>query len=98
MKVEMAIDLTQNPCNAYVMTITRIIGMRIQLSYDGCVEGSPMAVRSVDSPDLFPLGWCNRQGGQLLAPPGMVVLLSFSFSNVIIVFTVSSWTGICCLN
>ncbi|XP_065176518.1 uncharacterized protein LOC135806284 isoform X2 [Sycon ciliatum] len=80
MKVELACDITQSPSNAYLMTVTQVMGMRAKLSYDGCPD-APCEVRSIDSTDIFPLGWCSAQGGQIVAHPDCPTSISQNWAE-----------------
>ena len=50
----------------------QVAGMRIQLTYDGADSSKPNSSvwRCIDALDIFPLGWCGSQGGQIVPPPG----------------------------
>ncbi|XP_048575342.1 uncharacterized protein LOC116616629 isoform X2 [Nematostella vectensis] len=67
MKVE-AVDL-ENPSSICVATITNIVGRVLQLFFDG---QSRFQFVDVDSPDIYPIGWCHNTGHPLLTPFGIM--------------------------
>ncbi|XP_063850444.1 lethal(3)malignant brain tumor-like protein 3 isoform X1 [Scylla paramamosain] len=69
MKLE-AID----PCHQSlfcVMTVAEVIGHRLRLHFDGYSEQHDFWVNA-DSPNIFPAGWCEKNGRQLEPPFGVI--------------------------
>ncbi|CAL4164717.1 unnamed protein product, partial [Meganyctiphanes norvegica] len=68
MKLE-AID-PQHQSLFCVMTVAEAHGHRIRLHFDGSSDQHDYWVNA-DSPNNFPVGWCEKNGRQLEAPPGV---------------------------
>uniref|UniRef100_A0A8C0GQE8 SAM domain-containing protein n=1 Tax=Chelonoidis abingdonii TaxID=106734 RepID=A0A8C0GQE8_CHEAB len=52
-----------------VLTIAEVIGYRMRLHFDGYSEYYDFWVNA-DSPDIHPVGWCEKTGHKLLSPKG----------------------------
>ena len=64
MKLE-AVD-KENPVNICVCTVTRVINNHLWLNIDGDTRSDQ--IFHVDSPDMFPVGWCETTGHELQWP------------------------------
>ena len=76
MKLE-AVDLEQQQV-LRVATITNVMGRMLQLFFDG---QSRFQFVDVESPDIYPIGWCKRTGHALLSPYGPSESSSLVFVN-----------------
>ncbi|KAG0725407.1 Lethal(3)malignant brain tumor-like protein 1 [Chionoecetes opilio] len=54
-----------------VMTVAEIIGHRLRLHFDGYSEQHDFWVNA-NSPNIFPAGWCEKNGRQLEPPSGVI--------------------------
>ena len=70
MKVE-AVDL-EHPCTVRVATVIDVMGRLVQLFLDG---QSRFQFLDVESPDIYPVGWCQRTGHPLETPFGASMLI-----------------------
>lgn len=66
MKLE-AVDLME-PRLVCVATVKRCVGRLLLIHFDGWEEEFDQWV-DYDSPDIYPVGWCEIMGYQLQAPP-----------------------------
>ncbi|ROT65230.1 putative lethal(3)malignant brain tumor-like protein 3 isoform X1 [Penaeus vannamei] len=69
MKLE-AID-PQHQSLFCVMTVAETIGYRVRLHFDGYSDQYDFWVNA-DSPNIFPAGWCEKNGRQLEPPLGVL--------------------------
>ncbi|XP_031574253.1 lethal(3)malignant brain tumor-like protein 3 [Actinia tenebrosa] len=70
MKLE-AID-PKHPSYICVCTVVRVRGARVRLHFDGWSESYDFWTNA-DSPLIFPVGWCAKNGQTLSAPRGVPV-------------------------
>nr|XP_039268137.1 MBT domain-containing protein 1-like [Styela clava] len=70
MKLE-AVDLME-PRLICVATVTRIVGRLLHVHFDGWENQYDQWV-DCNSPDIYPVGWCELVGCELQAPPNMLV-------------------------
>ncbi|XP_064082090.1 lethal(3)malignant brain tumor-like protein 3 isoform X1 [Macrobrachium nipponense] len=54
-----------------VMTVSETVGFRLRLHFDGYSDQHDYWVNA-DSPNLFPAGWCEKNGRQLEPPLGVI--------------------------
>ncbi|XP_050692187.1 lethal(3)malignant brain tumor-like protein 3 [Eriocheir sinensis] len=54
-----------------VMTVAEVIGHRLRLHFDGYSEQHDFWLNA-DSPNMFPAGWCEKNGRQLEPPLGVL--------------------------
>ncbi|XP_071536853.1 lethal(3)malignant brain tumor-like protein 3 isoform X2 [Panulirus ornatus] len=54
-----------------VMTVAEIIGYRLRLHFDGYSDQYDYWINA-DSPNIFPAGWCEKNGRQLEPPLGVI--------------------------
>ena len=73
MKLE-AID-PKHPSYICVCTVVRVKGTRLRLHFDGWSESYDFWA-SADSPFLFPVGWCEKNGQRLNPPRGKLTVYS----------------------
>ncbi|XP_064211247.1 lethal(3)malignant brain tumor-like protein 4 isoform X2 [Tribolium castaneum] len=59
----------QHPSYYCVLTVAEICGYRVRLHFDGYPENYDFWANA-DSMDIFPVGWCEKHGRGLQAPPG----------------------------
>lgn len=71
MKLE-AID-PKHPSYICVCTVVRVKGTRLRLHFDGWSESYDFWA-SADSPFLFPVGWCEKNGQRLNPPRGKLIV------------------------
>ncbi|XP_026171794.1 lethal(3)malignant brain tumor-like protein 2 isoform X2 [Mastacembelus armatus] len=71
MKLE-AVDLME-PRLVCVATVRRCVGRLLLIHFDGWEDEFDQWVDH-QSPDIYPVGWCELMGYQLQAPPGLVGL------------------------
>ncbi|CAH3044292.1 unnamed protein product [Pocillopora meandrina] len=77
MKLE-AID-PKHPSYICVCTIVRVKGTRLRLHFDGWSESYDFW-SSADSPFIFPIGWCEKNG-QKLHPPRSMLSSEFNWDK-----------------
>ncbi|XP_068682638.1 lethal(3)malignant brain tumor-like protein 4 isoform X1 [Montipora foliosa] len=77
MKLE-AVD-PKHPSYICVCTVVKVKGTRMRLHFDGWSESYDFWA-STDSPFLFPVGWCQKNG-QRLNPPRNMSPSDFSWEN-----------------
>ncbi|XP_051928320.1 lethal(3)malignant brain tumor-like protein 2 [Hippocampus zosterae] len=66
-----AVDLME-PRLVCVATVKRCVGRLLLIHFDGWDDDFDQWV-NYESPDLYPIGWCELIGYQLQPPPGLVV-------------------------
>lgn len=71
MKLE-AID-PKHPSYICVCTVVRVKGTRLRLHFVGWSESYDFWA-SADSPFLFPVGWCEKNGQRLNPPRGKLIV------------------------
>ncbi|XP_042233179.1 lethal(3)malignant brain tumor-like protein 3 [Homarus americanus] len=54
-----------------VMTVAEIIGYRLRVHFDGYSDQYDYWINA-DSPNIFPAGWCEKNGRQLEPPLGVI--------------------------
>lgn len=86
MKLE-AVDLME-PRLVCVATVKRCVGRLLLIHFDGWDEEFDQWV-DYDSPDIYPVGWCELMGYQLQPPPEAGKIrpqwaISYNTSSVII--------------
>ncbi|XP_022236007.1 lethal(3)malignant brain tumor-like protein 1 [Limulus polyphemus] len=59
----------RHPSMICVLTIAEVSGFRLRLHFDGYSDCYDFWVNA-DSPDIFPVGWCERTGHKLNPPKG----------------------------
>lgn len=59
----------QHPSYFCVLTVADTSGYRIRLHFDGYSENYDFWTYA-DSPNIFPMGWCEKYGHVLRPPPG----------------------------
>ncbi|XP_040885534.1 lethal(3)malignant brain tumor-like protein 2 [Toxotes jaculatrix] len=69
MKLE-AVDLME-PCLVCVATVKRCVGRLLLIHFDGWEDEFDQWVDH-QSPDIYPVGWCELVGYHLQPPPGLV--------------------------
>lgn len=60
----------QHPKYFCVLTVSEVIGYRIRLHFDGYSENYDFWVNA-DSMEIFPTGWCEKNGHVLHPPPNL---------------------------
>ncbi|XP_025837598.1 lethal(3)malignant brain tumor-like protein 3 isoform X3 [Agrilus planipennis] len=58
----------QHPSHFCVLTVAEVVGYRMRLYFDGYPENYDFWVNA-DSMDIFPAGWCEKNGHVLHLPP-----------------------------
>ncbi|GFT02680.1 lethal(3)malignant brain tumor-like protein 3 [Nephila pilipes] len=62
----------KHPSLFCVLTVSETKGYRVRLHFDGYSECFDFWVNA-DSPDIFPVGWCEKTGHQLQPPKGFTI-------------------------
>ncbi|KAJ8932457.1 hypothetical protein NQ314_014639, partial [Rhamnusium bicolor] len=62
----------QHPSYFCVYSVAEVVGYRLRLHFDGYPENYDFWCNA-DSMDIFPMGWCEKYGHILQAPPGYTV-------------------------
>ncbi|XP_064412192.1 lethal(3)malignant brain tumor-like protein 3 [Latimeria chalumnae] len=60
----------EHPSMYCVLTVAEVCGYRMRLHFDKYSDGYDFWV-NVDSPDIHPVGWCEKTGHKLHPPKGM---------------------------
>ncbi|KAK6188158.1 hypothetical protein SNE40_004401 [Patella caerulea] len=67
-------------CMYCVLTVAEVQGFRVRLHFDGYSECYDFWTNA-DSPFLFPIGWCEKNGKTLQPPKGYPPTESFNWPN-----------------
>ena len=59
----------RNPAVYAVLSVAEVRGYRVRLHFDGYQECYDFW-ENADSPNIFPVGWCERNAKKLLPPKG----------------------------
>ncbi|KAF7253880.1 Scm-like with four MBT domains protein 2 [Varanus komodoensis] len=63
----------KNPAEICVASISTVKGRLMWLHFEGLQAPGPDYIVDVESMDIFPVGWCEANGYELLAPPKAVL-------------------------
>lgn len=69
----------QHPKYFCVLTVSEVLGYRVRMHFDGYPENYDFWVNA-DSLDIFPIGWCEKNG-HLLHPPPSYSYDEFNWNN-----------------
>lgn len=64
-----------------VATIHKIAGRLLRIRFDGWPEGYDQWV-DCESPDIYPIGWCEMVGHTLEVPPGSAAANGLKDNNI----------------